>query len=241
MAETAVAVKVDTPPAVTSDGAVILSIIDRMASNPDMPVEKIERMLDMHDRMQKEAARRAFHASLAIMQASLPAIEKGGTGHNGKKYDRLEDIISGIKGPLATHGFALTFRSNMEGPKIIVTGVLSHRDGHEEKTEFSAAPDKSGSKNDIQASGSAITYGKRYVAGMLLGFASSEETDDDGKAAGIGETISEDEEMALREYAESVGTNIPAFCQYFKVAKLADLPKSELARANAALKKKASK
>ena len=55
---------------------------------------------------------------------------------------------------------------------------------------FVATPDKSGSKNSIQAVKSTITYGRRATAENILGLASHGE-DDDAFASGDSEIMSE--------------------------------------------------
>lgn len=222
-----------------NEGAVILSIIDRMSTNPDMPVEKIERMLDMHERMQKEASRRMFLSALSAMQAELPAATRKGTGHNNKKYARFEDVTEALRPHLKENGFSLTYRIKQSEKAITIVGVLGHASGHAEETEITLPADASGSKNNVQAWASSVSYGKRYVALTLTGIATDD--DDDGKAAGGAATISEDETIALREHAESVNADLKAFCTYFKIEKLSDLKTTDLKRAHEALKKKAGK
>ena len=87
--------------------------------------------------------------------------------------------------------------------------------------------------------GSAISYGKRYVALTLLGIAT--EDDDDGKAAGAGQVISDDQAVTIRDLIEATGTDEAAFCKYMGADKLSTLPSASFDRAITALKKKAGK
>jgi hypothetical protein len=171
-------------PTATSEGAVILSMIDRLIARPDVAVEKLEQMFELHRKVQAEAARREFLAAFADLQAELPAVARKGTGHNNKRYARFEDVIGAIRDPLSKHGFSLSFRTIHEDKHVRVIGVLGHRAGHSETTDLPLPADTSGSKNNVQAWGSAISYGKRYVALTLLGIAT--EDDDDGQKAGNG-------------------------------------------------------
>ncbi|MNO71030.1 ERF superfamily protein [compost metagenome] len=63
-----------------------------------------------------------------------------------------------------------------------VTGILMHRAGHREQTTMLLPLDTSGSKNAVQALGSSVSYGKRYVLCALLNITTRGE-DDDGNAA----------------------------------------------------------
>ena len=64
-----------------------------------------------------------------------------------------------------------------------MTGVLRHAAGHKEAAELELPADSGGDKNSVQAVGSTMSYGQRYVARMLLNLTSRGE-DDDGAAAG---------------------------------------------------------
>lgn len=230
----AVAVRIETPaPAVSNDGAVILSIIDRMASNPDMPVEKIERMLDMHERMQRESSRRAYLQALSALQATLPAAARKGTGHNQKKYARFEDVIEALRPSLKEHGFSLTFRTRQTPTLITVVGVLGHCQGHAEETEFSLPPDSSGNKTPVHAIASAVSYGKRYVSLTLTGIATDD--DDDGKGAGTGELITGEQAEELALLISETKTDIQQFLALGGAESLSDIPASQFAKAKALL------
>ena len=73
------------------------------------------------------------------------------------------------------------------GEALAVTCVLTHTDGHSERTTMTAGADTSGSKNAIQARGSAVSYLERYTLCGALGLLTVDE-DSDG---GVG-TVSDD-------------------------------------------------
>jgi len=174
-----------------SEPASIIAVIERAALNPDVDVDKMERLYAMHERAMERQARAAFAAALAEMQPKLPVIdERGGIKDRAGKvqstYARWEDISDAIRPILHEHGFALSFRV-VTTPKVAVTGVLTHRDGHREETTMELPVDGSGSKNDVQAVGSSFSYGKRYTAIALLNITSraAQDRDDDGRAGGM--------------------------------------------------------
>jgi len=174
-------------PAVASESVTILSIIQHAASSPEVDIDKMERLLVMHERMQSRQAETAYSEALSAMQIVLPEIkERGGIknreGKTQSTYALWEDINDAIKPVLSEFGFALSFRIDSSAG-IKVTGVLSHKAGHKEMTDILLPADVSGSKNNVQAIASSVSYGKRYTAGALLNLTSRGE-DDDGKAAG---------------------------------------------------------
>jgi hypothetical protein len=113
--------------------------------------------------------------------------------------------------------------------------VLAHCDGHAEETTLSGPPDASGSKNAIQAIGSTLSYLQRYSLVQMLGLAAA---DDDGKAAGLGEPITDDEADTLKKLIVATKSDITKFCALFKIESVADLAAKDYDRAVALLNKK---
>jgi hypothetical protein len=234
-----------------SESAAIFAMIERAAMNPAVDLDKMERLLQMQERVLERNARMAYAASLSAMQPELPVIEAHGgikdrAGKVQSRYAKWEDINEQIKPVLAKHGFALSFRTGHEGDKIIVTGILSHRDGHAEETTMALPLDLSGSKNAVQGVGSSTSYGKRYTAGALLNLTSRapEDQDDDGGAAAAGGTISADQYAELLRVAESVGANEAdetRLLRFFKIQTLHELPATKLAEAIGLIKQRGAR
>lgn len=211
------------PAPTRSETSTVLSMIDKVLTNPEIPVERLQQLFDLHTRVSGEAARVAYYRDFAALQASLPPVERKGRGHNDKAYARFEDIMAKVRPHLAQHGFSIFFRTAQPDGKLSVTGVLAHRDGHSEETTLTLPSDNSGGKNAVQAWGSSTSYGKRYVLVTLLGIATADE-DDDGSAAGTGETISEAQYKQVAALLAQSGTEINDFCAHYKIETLDDLP-----------------
>lgn len=164
----------------------VMGIIERLASDPNFDTAKLEKLIELHERTQANAARAEFFAAFAEMQAEIPAIERKGRGDKGARYAKDEDIQAALRPILQRHGFMLSFATAFSGDgKVSITGKLAHRAGHVETSEFVSAADTSGSKNAIQALGSTQTYGKRYTTIALLNITGTDEhLDDDGAATG---------------------------------------------------------
>lgn len=177
-------------PAISQETSNILALIERVATNPEADIDKLERLLDMQERVLKRNAEQSFNAAMAEMQSDLPVIAKNGAikvkDEVRSKYARYEDIMSTVKPILQRYGFAVTFRTKTGDGAVKVTGVLLHRDGHREETDMELPMDNSGSKNTVQAIGSSTSYGKRYVLCSLLNIATGDE-DDDGQMADLSE------------------------------------------------------
>lgn len=222
----AVVERQDQLPAST-ETATILQIIGRAASDPNVDIDKMERLLQMQERIMTRNAKAAYTAALAEMSPKLPIVTERGQIKNRdgavqSTYAKWEDINEAIKPILAEHGFALTFRTGSEAGQIKVTGVLSHREGHSEDTTITLPADTSGSKNAVQAVASSVSYGKRYTAGALLNLTSRGE-DDDGQKAAAAKTLSAEQAKQVREKLKSVGAPETAFLKWAKCDKIEDI------------------
>lgn len=164
-----------------------LGTLERLASNPDVDLTKIEQLIALKERTDKSAAEAAFNAAYAKMQAELPEVEERGTadrsGASGTggtyKYARFEDIMKAVRPIMGRYGFGIRFEHTVEGSNLVCTGILSHEAGHSIRDRFVAAPDSGGNKPAIQANGSTRSYGQRYTLIALLGIA-TKGIDNDG-------------------------------------------------------------
>lgn len=164
------------------EATTLLAVISRAASDPSVDVEKMERLMLMHERVQAKRAEAEFAEAMAMMQDKLPSIGERGDAAGRYTFALWEDINAAIKPILSAHGFALTFRTDF-ADGIAVTGVLSHKSGHSERTTIKLPADPSGNKNAVQAVASSVSYGKRYAASALLNLTSHGEDDDAYRAA----------------------------------------------------------
>lgn len=235
--------KPETPPATQNSSAAILQVIDKIATHPDIDIDKIERFFDLYERQQQFEAKRAYTESFAAMQPELPIIDERGSIKNrvGQKqsgYALWEDVVEQIRPTMAKHGFALSFKPTItENNKVRVTAVLSHRQGHSEESTYELPADASGSKNAVQALGSSTSYAKRYLAFGLLNIASRGE--DDGGKAGGGEVVSDEQADMIRKLIAATKSDVNKFLTFFNAESVSDLPAAQFERALGFLRKKA--
>ena len=239
-----------------SETGAILQMIERAAKDPNVDIDKMERLFRMKLDMEARASKSAYLAALADMQPNLPVITKHGVinknekdasgNKTGKqeamtKYAKWEDVVEGITPKLAEHGFSLSFRVAQPSlDRIVVSAVLGHREGHTEETAISLPIDSSGAKNNVQGWGSSVSYGKRYTAFALLNISARGE-DDDGKKAGEPEYITDEQASQIRDRIDEVGADIEKFCAYFEIEGIAKIPAQHFQRALDALNARARK
>lgn len=171
-----------TPDAVT--------MFERLALDPSVDVEKLERLIQMQERIMRHNAKAAFDAAFSKMSAAIPQIDERGRvvvkGTLRSTYARLEDIHEVVKPIMSGFGFAIRHRTEWPEDKanvIRIVGILSHEQGHSEETSFEAPMDRSEYRSDIQSMGSTVSYGRRYTTLDLLNIA-TRGLDDDGHKAG---------------------------------------------------------
>lgn len=164
-----------------NEATAIIQVIERAAMNPDVDIDKMERLLQMQERVMERQAGMDFNAAMAAMQDEMPSIAERGKSHNGN-YATFEDINDVAKPIMKRHGFAVSFRVHNIPGGIEVTGVLMHKGGHREETTMTLPLDDSGKKSSVQQVGSSVSYGKRYVMSAMLNITTRGQ-DDDGESA----------------------------------------------------------
>lgn len=222
----------------------MIQVIERVAMNPDVDVDKMGKLLDMQERILDRQAQQEFDIAMANMQPELPVVEKRGIiyqkdGVNVRsKYAKFEDINREVKPILSRFGFSMTFAINQTDNQISVMGVLAHKAGHRETTTIVLGPDVSGNKNAVQAVASSVSYGKRYTMSALLNLVFDDE-DDDGESAEA--TVNEKEAATLTDLFEKSAKNIQEWLVE-TYGSVEDVPKSHYAQLvtelNAKLRKK---
>lgn len=230
-----------------SESAAIIQVIERAASNPDVDVDKMDRLLQMQERIMDRNAKQAFSAAMVDAQTEIhPVVANANNSQTKSRYATF-DALDAIVRPIYTkHGFAPSF-GTADSPKenhVRVTCDLLHRDGHEKHYYFDMPADGKGAKGgDVMtkthAAASAMSYGQRYLLKGMFNIVIKGE-DDDGNKAGAA-TLNEGQLQTLRERMDEVGADIPAFCKYMGVEKIADISQCDLAKAHQALNAKGSK
>lgn len=203
--------QVDQLPTAQPEGATLMAVIARAAADPQTDVEKMERLMSMYERIEARRSEAEFAEAMAVVQDKLPSIGERGDAAGRYKFALWEDINAAIKPILSAHGFALSFRTDFTDG-IAVTGVLSHRSGHSERTTIKLPADPSGNKNAVQAVASSVSYGKRYAAGALLNLTSHGEDDDAFRAVdpGIADWADAIENASDKAELDRIATDVKA-------------------------------
>ena len=206
-------------------GSGLLEVIARAARDPNVDIDKMERLIAMQERIQERQAKADFTAAKLAMRPLLPAIDMRGHIVIRDKNDpdkiiqdtpfaRFEDIHFAIMPVLTAHGFDLSYRNGLSPDgKVRVTTILSHIGGHSEQTDFDLPHDSSGSKNSVQAVGSSTQYGKRYGTLSILNIRVAGQ-DDDANTAVAPQTITVKQYDELQKLIVATQSDSVKFVQY---------------------------
>lgn len=204
----------------------------------------IGKFMDLAERFEKRAERKAFDQAISAAKAAIPVVSKNKKGHSGR-YADFAALARAVDPIITQHGLHYRFRTVQDEKLIHVTCILGHEAGHFEENTLVGPADTSGSKNAIQAIGSTLTYLQRYTLTQALGLAAAE--DDDGKAAGVSTEAVDDQQLAaLREMLEviaekekaKIGPTIANFVKFLKIPDLSALPATRYEEAMGVLRQK---
>ena len=227
-----VALRDEAPLPATETGAV-LSMIAHAARDPACDIDKMERLMALQERMRRDEAEKQFNAAMSACQAAMPRVLRAATNsHNHSRYAKLEQIAK-VAAPIYTkHGFSLSFDTEQGAPAGYVRMIckVAHAAGFSRDVRADLPLDAAGSqgkanKTGIQAWGSTMSYGRRYLTLLVFNIALTDE-DNDGQPVGEGsvEFITDEQADELRDLVKSTGADIGKFLAFLQVESIPDIP-----------------
>lgn len=218
----------------------MLSMIERVLTAPDVPMDRISAMMDLRERQMDKEAEQAFNAAFAAAMAEMQNVPR--TGHNkhsGQRYSTLDDLIKVTRPVLSRHGLSLNWQNAINGDDVHVTAIVRHAQGHQISTTLSGKRDSGKQMNHLQGGGSSETYLKRYSGFAILGLSSGDEVDDDGKSAQKqNNPMTADQYQKITDLIERTASDEAKLCAYFKVEELHDMTAQQADQTIAMLTKK---
>jgi len=204
----------------------LLPAIITLAKDPSVDVAKLAALLDMQAKMEARQAEREAIEAFTALSANLPRVKKTGVidmGTKGSmKFAKWEDMDKVIRPLLVENGFSLSFNSvERPGGGLTVTGELMHRSGHVRTATIALALDTGAGRNNLQAMGSSLSYGKRYCAEMLLNIV-REGDDDDGTKGGAA-FVTAEQVAELQGLIEETGADEAKFLQAAGAAHIGEI------------------
>jgi hypothetical protein len=146
------------------------------AISQNLPVETLERLFSLRERVKAEQAKETFIKSMSVLQSELPVIKKLKDGHVAK-FAPLEDVMETTKPFIKKHGFSYRWNTSQTDKSIKVVCIATHELGHSEQTEMISEVEETvtgkdsgkATKSAPQRVASTITFLKRYTFVNLFG------------------------------------------------------------------------
>lgn len=212
----------------TSPNAIVELL--RLALDKGLPVEALERLQALHERVSDRAAAIEFAEGMARFQSTCPPIQRTSTARilndNGVlkysyTYAELDEIATTIAPHLRDNGLSYTWDSETVGKDLKVTCILRHVNGHSVAAHFSCPIGGSSGMSEQQKHASTLTYARRQSLVQVLGLTTTEpDSDGQGDLEPITEAQAHDLEMLITE----TGGNVARFLAWAKVESLKDIP-----------------
>jgi hypothetical protein len=158
-------------------------VLLQMAMSQNADIEKLTKLMDLHERWEKSEARKAFDHAFAAFKAESVQITKNITVTDGplkgKKYADLFAVVSATTAALSKHGLSSFWKLTKDEPEWMeVTCILRHELGHSETASMGGKPDVGGARSPIQARASTKSYLERYTFLAVTGQTASGEDND---------------------------------------------------------------
>lgn len=166
-------------------GSGLVQMIERLAVNPDVDVNKLEKLLDIQIAILAKQAQQEFYAAKTLVQKEMPAIPKDAKNEQtGSWYSRLETVIRYSTPVITKHGFSLSF-SEGETTKpnhIRVVCKVSHSAGHCEEEFIDIPLDDKGAKGTVNKTAthavvSSFSYGQRRLQCAIFNLPTGDDND----------------------------------------------------------------
>lgn len=219
------------PVPLQSDTAVIFGIIERAARDPNVDLDKMERLMAMRDAEMNRATKHAYNVAMRNAQAAMPqVVREAENAHTKSTYARYEHISAAMQPVIDEHGFSLSFgteQSPVDGCIRIVCDV-AHSDGFEKRFHLDLPLDAAGAqgkanKNPTQAVGSTLSYGRRYLKTLIFDVAVKNQDDDGNSAGDDDELISEEQVKTIRRLIEETNSDTEKFCVVGKIGSIPEM------------------
>ena len=214
---------------VVNETTSLLGVIERAAKDPSVDMDKMERLLQMHERITAKQAEAAFNYAMTKCQEAMRRVSADATNpQTHSKYASYGKLDSVLRPIYTSHGFSLTFSDGetIKPEHVRVVCLVRHIGGYKEVHWKDMPADGKGAKGgDVMtkthAAGAAQQYGMRYLLKGIFNVAIGED-DNDGNDDVV--YINENQVADLRSLLEEVKADTSTFCKFFKIESIEKLP-----------------
>jgi hypothetical protein len=208
----------------------LIHVLSRAMSDPSIDVEKVERYAALYERAIAREDEIAFnHAMKSAQEEMRPIAADANNPQTKSKYATYAALDAKVRPIYSKHGFSLSFYSGEGAPADHIRIVCKVAcGGHTERPYIDMPADGKGARGgDVMtkthATGAGVTYGRRYLLGMIFNLVIGE--DNDGNDASVGaEKITQKQADNLTDLIEVNEKDRAAFLKWAKVGRMEDVP-----------------
>ncbi|MFA5340159.1 MAG: ERF family protein [Clostridia bacterium] len=230
-----------------------LDIIERLSSNPNVDVEKIQRIIDMQKQIIDREAQQAFNFSMVRAQKNMPVVDKKEKNNQtNSKYAGYDEIVKRCQPIYTAEGFSVTFYQGhgtpdnplLEGNMRVMADIM-HEEGFTKNVYADIPVETTGIKGNANmtkthATGSAFSYGRSYLLRLIFNIPTGDD-DNGNKASGEIKYISDKQKSTLVDMIQSTETDEKKFLKFMDVEDLDKIKEADFNNAMTALRAKVKK
>ena len=215
--------------------AAIMQAIQSAAANPDVDIDKMERLWDMHKQLVESQNEAAFNNAMTEAQSEMERIGADASNPQTRSQYASYAAIDRVLRPIYTkHRFALSFDTGEGAPPEYVRVVcnVSHGGGYSKSYHIDMPADGKGAKGgDVMtkthAVGAGMSYGMRYLLKMIFNVAVGEDDVDGNQPI---ETITKDQAKNIVALIKEAGTDKARFLKWCKSESIEEIAVTKYAR-----------
>jgi len=210
-------------------------------------LSQLAQLMELQEKWEAKQAKANFNHARQKFMDEVKTVIKNKEGF-GYFFASLDNIAKTIKPVLDKCNLYYSWDTDFVDGIVHVTCVISHVDGHEQRTKLAGGPDTSGKKNSIQAIGSTTSYLQRYTLVSALGLVISDQdsdlnVDDDGDGGQKVVPIKKNKNVIDKEQVEEILELIAKtkadtikFCNHHKISSVAEMPAEQFEDCKTSLK-----
>jgi len=222
-----------------------LAIVEllRLAIEKNIPVEALERLQALHERVSDRQAASEFAHAMAAFQANCPPIAKNkkadiatrsGTNFQYTFAD-LPQIAKTIAPHLQAVGLAYTWDSKVADKQIVCACILQHVNGHKQVASFTCPVESGAGMSEQQKYAAALSFARRQSLVQVLGLCTV-----DPEAETMDPTpITAEQAADLAALCDECKVDRKRVLKWLKVERLEQVPAVRYADVVAAVREKA--
>lgn len=197
-------------------------------------VGALEKLVALYERNQAKQAEQEFARAFADLQKDMPriqaikAVDQKADGTCRYRFAPYEEIMKQARPLLSQHGFSVSFDTEWQDARIVVSCKLLHRGGHYQTNKFAARGGKGPpGTNEGQADGAVKTLAKRNALCDALNIVVEHDTDGDD-ARIEGDVITPEQAQEILDLIESTGASRSRLLEFANATAIVDIRQAKL-------------